>query len=109
MKKNKKGVVYSTNPNYKFEYHEDKIDNNNINNQILNIHLERYKGNKKAVVIKNFIATKENKEILAKELKKVCGVGGSIKDDNIIIQGDNREKVILILNKKGYKTKKVGG
>ena len=109
MKKNKKGVVYSTNPNYKFEYHEDKIDNNNINNQSLNIHLERYKGNKKAVVIKNFIGTKENKETLAKELKKVCGVGGSIKDDNIIIQGDNREKVILILNKKGYKTKKVGG
>ena len=109
MKKNKKGVVYSTNPNYKFEYHEDKIDNNNINNQSLNIHLERYKGNKKAVVIKNFIGTKENKEILAKELKKVCGVGGSIKDENIIIQGDNRDKVILILNKKGYKTKKVGG
>ena len=41
MKKNKKGVVYSTNPNYKFEYHEDKIENNKINNQSLNIHLEK--------------------------------------------------------------------
>jgi translation initiation factor 1 len=109
MKKNKKGVIYSTNPNYQFEYENNNERKEFDTNQTLNIHLERYKGNKKAVVIKNFIGTKKSIEELAKMLKKECSVGGSIKEKKIIIQGDNREKIISLLNKKGYKTKKVGG
>ena len=110
MKKNRKGIVYSTNTNYEYENEEIHVAQTLIpEKQVLNIFIENYKGGKKAVIIKNFIGSKKDIEILAKMLKNKCGVGGSVKKGKIIIQGDNREKVINILNADGYITKRIGG
>ena len=110
MKKNKKGIIYSTNPKYKFEYYED--ENENLleeSKQTLKVFLNRHKAGKFTVSIKNYIANDNEYKKLAKLLKKKCGVGGSVKDKEIILQGNIRDKVIEILNKEGYKTIRVGG
>ena len=109
MKKRKKNIVYSTNPNYQYEY-EDELENTIAkNNQNLKIHLNRHKADKFSVVIKNFIGTKDEMKKIEKNIKTKLGVGGSIKNNQIIIQGKVREKVIEILNSDGYKTNSVGG
>ncbi len=75
-------------------------------------HLRREKkgrGGKTVTVIKNLILTPDDLRALAKQLKQACGVGGSVKGDNIEIQGDNRDKVAQALQQIGYGTKFVGG
>ena len=62
-----------------------------------------------AVIIKKFIGSKEELKNLAKKLKTHCGVGGSVKNNEIIIQGNVREKIMDLLEKDGYKFKRVGG
>ncbi|MCP4360708.1 MAG: translation initiation factor [Chloroflexi bacterium] len=78
--------------------------------QTARLHREKKgRGGKTVVVIKNLQLTSADRNALAKQLKKACGVGGSIKDSDIEIQGDVREKVAAELQKHGYKTKFVGG
>ncbi|MFT6166551.1 MAG: translation initiation factor 1 [Vicingaceae bacterium] len=102
-------VVYSTNPDFVNGSEDDEQETLVPSEQLLEAHLDKKnRGGKVAVVIKNFIGTDEDLKDLGKELKASCGVGGSAKDGTIIIQGDNREKVIELLVKKGYKTKRVG-
>jgi translation initiation factor 1 len=67
------------------------------------------RGGKTVTVIMNLQLTSADRKALAKQLKKACGVGGSVKEETIEIQGDNREKVVATLKKIGYKTKIVGG
>lgn len=77
--------------------------------QKLYVRLDRLKGGKVATVIENYIAVEEDLQLLGKELKTKCGVGGSTKDGEIILQGDHREKVLQLLAAKGLQAKKKGG
>lgn len=109
MKKNKKGIIYSTNPDFEFEleYEEEKkIPNKEQNLQVC---IEKHRAGKVAVIIKDFIGSSNDLKALERMLKISCGVGGSSKNGQIIIQGDVRDKVMEILTKEGYYYKRVGG
>ena len=102
-------IVFSTNPNFKFDEVSD-IETLSPQQQDLRIHREtKHRGGKTAVVIKNFVGNDSDLQQLAKELKTKCGVGGTAKDGEIIIQGDVRDKVCDILSKMNYRFKKAGG
>ena len=109
-RKNKVGVVYSTDPNYQYAFEERSEQATLLpSGQNLRVWLERRGGGKLVSVIKGFIGTEDDLKILGKELKKVCGVGGSVKNGEILLQGDVRDKLILYLLSKGYGAKKSGG
>ena len=108
-KKKFKGVVYSTNPNYNFEYESNYEQEIEPSKQTLEIWIDKHRAGKIAVIIKKFIGNKTKLKSLAKMLKKKCSVGGTVKNNEIIIQGDIREKIISILEEEGYKTKRIGG
>ena len=108
-KDNYKPIVYSTNPDYKPQEENDQQETLPAAQQTLYLALERHGGGKVATVVSNFIGTDDDLAALGKQLKTKCGVGGSVKDGVIIIQGDNREKAIVYLQTLGYKTKKKGG
>lgn len=105
------GFVFSTDENFEV----DPDNSNSIETPIPeNQHLEAHfsnkgRGGKIVTVVKGFKGTDEDLNQLGKQLKKRCGVGGSVKDGEIIIQGDVREKVMQLLKKDGYKVKRVGG
>ena len=103
--------MYSTDPEFVYEDEnqaaEDAIPNNK---QDLRVMLDRkQRGGKAVTLISGLIGTDEDFEKLTKMLKTKCGVGGSCKEGIILIQGDFRDKVILLLEKEGYKVKKSGG
>jgi translation initiation factor 1 len=102
-------VVFSTNPNFKPEEENNEPDTLATNAQTLYVRLERLKGGKMATVIENFIGKNEDLEQLSKTVKNKCGVGGTVKDGYILLQGEHRDKVMLLLTQLGYKTKKKGG
>ena len=113
-KKNKKkdilGVVYSTDQNYDYSYDDEQEEETLApNEQDLRIVLDRKKGGKVVTTIIDFIGSKEALKDLGKELKTYCGVGGTVKNGEILIQGDFRDKILALLLKKGYKAKKKGG
>ena len=110
-KHNKGGVVYSTNPNFTPQGDdEDQDETLDPSEQLLSLHREtKGRGGKAVVLVKGFIGNDDDLTDLGKALKAHCGTGGSVKDGEIIIQGDQREKVKQFLEKKGYKTKNVGG
>lgn len=102
-------VVYSTNPN--FNYEEEKEEENSAapNHQQLKVYLDRLGGGKFVSRINGFTGKTGDIETLGKLLKQKCGVGGSVKEREILIQGDHRDKIIVLLLKEGYKAKKAGG
>ena len=108
-KKQRKGVMYSTNPDFEFEYENEEIQNISKKNQNLEIYIKKHKAGKATVIIKNFVGSNKDLKDLGRLLKKKCGVGGSARNGEIIIQGDIRDKVIDILKKEGYVCKKSGG
>lgn len=108
--KNENRVVFSTNPNFKPEADDnDNPETVPAAQQTLYIALERLKGGKVATVITNFVGSEDDSETLGKKLKAKCGVGGTVKDGIILIQGEQRDKAMAFLNSLGYKTKKKGG
>lgn len=102
--KERLGIVYSTNPDFKFDAGEEPEEETLPNNkQRLHIALEkRNRGGKTVTLITGFRGTSSDLASLGKMLKVKCGVGGSAKDGEIIIQGDMRNKVREILTKEGY-------
>lgn len=113
-KKNKRdnedGLVYSTNNNLQFNNFEDAAEESlSAGEQNLRIHLDRLGGGKLLTRISGFVGSDDEIEKLGKELKQKCGVGGNVKDGNVLIQGDHRDKVLQLLLKAGYRAKKAGG
>ena len=107
----KPGIVYSTNPDFKYSG-ADVNKNASIQPpmQDLRIFLDRKNRSGKAVtLVKGFIGKSDDLEKLGRELKSKCGVGGTVKEGEIMIQGDHRDKILQILNKAGYKAKLAGG
>ena len=103
-------VVYSTNPD--FQYTTDEPEEASTlppAQQQLRVWLDRkHRGGKQATLVKGFVGSDDDLKELAKLLKSKCGVGGSAKDGEIIIQGDHRDRIVEILTKDGYKAKKAG-
>lgn len=105
--KKRGGYVFSTNKN--FNFNKDTLPDKVPNRQNLTIHLEKKnRGGKIVTIIKGFISNKSELKILVRELKKHCGTGGSSKNQEIIIQGNQRDKIIVLLESKGFCAKKVG-
>lgn len=103
-------MVYSTNQDYEYDYGTEQDETLAPEEQDLRIWLDKkHRGGKMASVLKGFVGSEEDLKELAKVLKTKCGVGGSAKDGEIIIQGDHRDKILTILNDLGYKAKKAGG
>lgn len=102
-------IVFSTNPDFKEAEDTNEQDTVSAVQQKLYISLERLKGDKVATVIENFIGNKADLESLGKTLKSKCGVGGTVKDGIILLQGEHRDKVIQFLSLQGFITKKKGG
>jgi translation initiation factor 1 len=114
MSKKEKGlgsVVYSTNPNFTPNSNEEEEELNPVKpgEQHLKIYLDRLGGGKLLSRVTGFTGKTGEIEALGKLLKQKCGVGGTVKDREILIQGDHREKIIVLLLKEGYKAKKAGG
>jgi Translation initiation factor 1 (eIF-1/SUI1) and related proteins len=102
--KDRLNVVYSTNPDFQYERsNEPEEDTLPKEKQNLRVQLDkRNRNGKKVSLITGFIGTNEDLQILSKLLKTKCGVGGSAKEGEIIIQGDFREKIKDVLLKEGY-------
>lgn len=115
MGKNKKnkgasGVVFSTDPDYSYNYDDgDTGETLAPGEQNLRVWLDRKSGGKVATVVRDFEGTDEDLKELGKELKSLCGSGGTAKDGEIMVQGDHRDKIIKHLTSNGYKAKKAGG
>lgn len=115
MSKNKKkrvGIVYSTNPEYDYNYQEDANEESiPSNQQKLRVLLDRKKRKGKEVtLVTGYIGPDDDLKTLGKMLKSKCGVGGSVKDGEIILQGDHRKRVVDLLKGEGYtNTKQSGG
>jgi translation initiation factor 1 len=108
--KNREGVVYSTNSDFDFSYqHKEEAETLPINKQNLYICLDKNgRAGKQVTLITGFIGKAEDMESLTKLIKTKVGVGGSCKDGEILIQGDVQEKVMALLQKKGYRCKRSG-
>lgn len=105
---NNGGIVYSTDPSFKLaEEHEAQEETLQPSAQKLRILLDKKQRAGKAVtLVTGFIGTNEDMEELGKKLKAFCGTGGSVKDGEILVQGDNRDKVLQWLLKNGYANSK---
>ena len=109
MKKNE-NIVYSTDDTYSSS---DEVDNSTIElppeKQDLRLHLQRLPGNRIITIVKGFIGRDKILIDLSKYLKKSCGVGGSVKNHTILIQGNHRDKILKLLIERGFKVKVSGG
>ncbi len=110
MAKKKKYIVYSTNPDFNFVDEEEAQETLQPNDQNLYVSIDRkQRGGKEVTLVEGFAGNPDDLKDLAKFLKGKCGVGGSVKDGNILIQGKHKEKVFDLLISQRYKVKKKGG
>ena len=110
-KKKRTDIVYSTNPNYSYE-DDDQQEDETLppQQQDLRVIVDRkQRKGKEVTLVTGFIGAEEDLKELGKSLKQKCGVGGSIKDGEIIIQGNVAKKILETLHKEGFKAKQSGG
>jgi translation initiation factor 1 len=100
------GVVYSTDPNFKQKVHPETPT---AEQQNFRVHLDRRRGGKIVTIVRGFSGRPQYLSELGKSLKKQCGVGGTVKDNEILIQGNVRDKVIALLKQEGHIAKPSGG
>ncbi|MEM9671950.1 MAG: translation initiation factor [Cyclobacteriaceae bacterium] len=109
-KRNQSGIVYSTNPDYSYESDEPNQEETlPLGEQKLRVWRESKGGGKRVTVVRDFVGSDDDLKDLGKKLKSHCGVGGSTKEREILIQGDQRDKVVAYLQKQGYAAKPAGG
>lgn len=111
--KNKRvGTIYSTNPDFEYEYDDEQEEVETLppQQQQLKVWLDRkQRKGKEVTLITGFVGQEDDLKDLGKTLKTKCGVGGSAKNGEIIVQGNHRDKIVELLNQMGYKAKKAGG
>lgn len=108
--KKREGVVYSTENNYAYSYGETG-DATTLppQQQHLKVFLDKSgRAGKQVTVVSGFVGASKDLDTLGGSLKSKCGVGGSVKDGNILIQGDLRDKIVDILTREGYKARRAG-
>lgn len=106
-KPDSRGFVYSTDPSFKFKEEQNNAETLPAAQQPLRVRLDtKHRAGRAVTLIEGFIGREADLEELGKKLKTYCGTGGSAKDGEIIIQGDQREKVMGWLVKNGYKSTK---
>jgi len=112
-KKKKKGridIVYSTDPDFEYQYDNEEEETLPKEEQRLRVHIDQKgRGGKEVTIVKGFVGSSEDRKELGKMLKQKCGVGGSVKDGEILIQGNHAEKVVDLLKKVGYRDVKRSG
>ena len=109
-KSKRKNVVYSTNPDYEFEYDQEEQETLPVNQQKLYVSIDRkMRKGKSVTLIEGFVGSPDDLKELAKSIKTACGVGGTSKNGEIMIQGEFKEKVVDLLFKLGYNSVKKGG
>ena len=108
--KERLGMVYSTNPDFEYTTtQEEQATTLPPQQQNLRVWLDRkHRGGKTVTLVKGFVGSDDDLTELGRMLKSKCGVGGSAKDGEIIIQGDHRDRVVDLLTNAGYKCKKAG-
>ena len=110
-KKEKLNVVYSTNPDFNYQFEEtEETETLSKNQQKLYVSIDKkQRGGKEVTLVEGFIGSEEDLKELGKFLKSKCGVGGTVKEMDILIQGNFKDKITDLLLKEGYSVKKKGG
>jgi translation initiation factor 1 len=109
-KKKRIDIVYSTNPDFNYDNDDSSLETLPVNEQKLYVSIDRKSRKGKSVtLVEGFIGQAEDLKELSKTLKKSCGVGGTAKDGEIVVQGEFKDKVAKILVDMGYNTVKKGG
>jgi len=110
-KKKRIDVVYSTNPDFSFDYEDEQEDETlPPEQQNLRVLIDRkQRKGKEVTLVTGFIGTEDDLKDLGKTLKQKCGTGGTVKDGEIVIQGNNLKKVLELLHSMNYRAKQSGG
>lgn len=110
-KKEKLNIVYSTNPDFNYQFEEEEeTETLSKNQQKLYVSIDKkQRGGKEVTLVEGFIGSEEDLKELGRFLKSKCGVGGTVKDMEILIQGNFKDKIVDLLLKEGYSVKKKGG
>lgn len=108
--KKRDGVVYSTSSDFEYNYQQnEEAETLPPQQQNLKVSLDKSgRAGKQVTLVSGFVGSAADLDTLTKTIKTKCGVGGSAKEGEILIQGDVRDKVVQILQKEGYKAKRVG-